>query len=249
MRLLRDADTQALTALATRRHQVQTMVVAERNRLGTATSAVRPHIEAHIAWLTQQLAALDRQLRQTRRQSPVWRAQDDLLCSVPGVGAQLSLTLLAGLHAQFRPFHPQRACQHPAPGRSKVSYARQSGRAWRDWTRSPSTRANSRCRQRTWDWMRRYTRRRGGHANWCRAAVSCWTGWRRRVTTPASLRSWWPLGQTGWHARGATGAYHPLIYKGPGVGRIAPTQNYPCQEGPGVSPAYSAAGSSRRSGT
>ena len=97
VRPLRDAETQALTALATRRHQVQTMLVAERNRLGTATAGVRPHIAAHIAWLEQQLAALDQQLRQTLRQSPVWRAKDDLLRSVPGVGAPVSLTLLAYL--------------------------------------------------------------------------------------------------------------------------------------------------------
>ncbi len=97
VRPLRDAETQALTALATRRHQVQTMLVAEQNRLDTATGAVRPHIEAHIAWLTQQLAALEQQLRQTLRQSPVWRAKDDLLRTVPGVGPQLALTLLAYL--------------------------------------------------------------------------------------------------------------------------------------------------------
>ena len=40
---------------------------------------------------------LDRGLRQTLRQSPVWREKDDLLRSVPGVGEQLSLTLLAHL--------------------------------------------------------------------------------------------------------------------------------------------------------
>ena len=97
VRPLRDAETQALTVLAARRHQVQTLLVAERNRLGTATGAVRPHIEAHIAWLEQQLAALEQQLRQTLRQSPVWRTKDDLLRTVPGVGTQLSLTLLAYL--------------------------------------------------------------------------------------------------------------------------------------------------------
>ena len=97
VRPLRDAETQALTALATRRHQVQTMLVAERNRLGTATAGVRPHIAAHIAWLEQQLATLEQQLQATLRQSPVWRTKDDLLRSVPGVGAQLSLTLLAHL--------------------------------------------------------------------------------------------------------------------------------------------------------
>ena len=59
--------------------------------------AVRPSIEAHIAWLKQQLDDLDQGLRQTLRQSPVWREKDDLLRSVPGIGNQISLTLLAYL--------------------------------------------------------------------------------------------------------------------------------------------------------
>ena len=59
--------------------------------------AVRPSIEAHIAWLKQELGDLDQGLRQTLRQSPVWREKDDLLLSVPGIGDQISLTLLAYL--------------------------------------------------------------------------------------------------------------------------------------------------------
>ena len=40
---------------------------------------------------------LDRGLRDMLRRSPVWREQDDLLRSVPGVGPQLSVALLADL--------------------------------------------------------------------------------------------------------------------------------------------------------
>jgi transposase len=97
VRPLRDAETQALNSLAARRHQVMTMLVSEKNRLGTATVAVRPRIEAHIAWLERELDDLDEGLRQTLRQSPVWREKDDLLRTVPGVGEQLSITLLAYL--------------------------------------------------------------------------------------------------------------------------------------------------------
>ena len=92
-----DAETQVLSSLVARRHQVMTMLVAERNRLSSAAMAVRPSIEAHIAWLKQQLDDLDQGLRQTLRQSPVWREKDDLLRSVPGIGNQISLTLLAYL--------------------------------------------------------------------------------------------------------------------------------------------------------
>ena len=77
VRPLRDAETQALNSLAARRHQVMTMLVSEKNRLSSATVAVRPRIEAHIAWLEGEL--------------------DDLLRSVPGVGERLSMTLLAYL--------------------------------------------------------------------------------------------------------------------------------------------------------
>ena len=97
VRPLRDAETQVLNSLVARRQQVVTMLVSEKNRLGTAISAVRPRIEAHIAWLEQELEELDGGLRQTLRQSRVWREKDDLLRSVPGVGEQLSLTLLAHL--------------------------------------------------------------------------------------------------------------------------------------------------------
>ena len=95
VRPLRDAETQVLNSLVARRHQVMTMLVSEKNRLGSATTVtVRPRIEAHIAWLERELKDLDESLQRTLRQSPVWREKDDLLRTVPGVGEQLSLTLL-----------------------------------------------------------------------------------------------------------------------------------------------------------
>ena len=97
VRPLKDAETQVLNSLTARRHQVMTMLVSEKNRLGTAIGAVSPRIEAHIAWLEQELSDLDQGLPQTLSRSPVWREKDDLLRTVPGVGPQLSLTLLAHL--------------------------------------------------------------------------------------------------------------------------------------------------------
>jgi transposase len=97
VRSLRDPELQALNSLVTRRYQVIAMLVSEKNRLGTASSSVRSRIQAHIAWLEQELADLDRDLSHTLHQSPVWREKDNLLRSVPGVGQQLSLTLLAYL--------------------------------------------------------------------------------------------------------------------------------------------------------
>ena len=54
-------------------------------------------IEAHINWLEKELKDLDKDLRETLLRSPVWRQKDDLLRSVPGVGEQVSVSLLAYL--------------------------------------------------------------------------------------------------------------------------------------------------------
>ena len=97
MRVLRDADTRVFGAMLARRRQVVAMLVAENNRLDRALREVHPRIEAHIARLEQELSELDAALRQTILSSPVWREKDELLRSVPGVGNQVSMTLLADL--------------------------------------------------------------------------------------------------------------------------------------------------------
>lgn len=97
-RPLPDLQTQELTAILTRRHQVIEMITAESNRLRIVrVKAVRERIQAHIRWLKGELTNIDAKLRKTIRQSPVWREKDDLLKSVPAVGPVLSTTLLAHL--------------------------------------------------------------------------------------------------------------------------------------------------------
>jgi transposase len=96
-RPLPDAAAQALDALLTRRRQLLEMLVAEKNRLGLARRPIRRGITQHIRWLERQLADVDDDLGQLIEQSPVWRAQDNLLQSVPGVGPVLSRTLLGEL--------------------------------------------------------------------------------------------------------------------------------------------------------
>ena len=97
IRPLPDSGTQELHPLTARRSQVVEMLVAEKNRPGRASRAVAPCVRAHIQWLEQELDDLDQGLQRILQRSPVWREQDDLLRSVPGVGPQLSVSLLAGL--------------------------------------------------------------------------------------------------------------------------------------------------------
>jgi transposase len=97
LRPLPDAATQALGALLARRRQLLEMRTAEKNRLGSAARPLRREIQAHVTWLTRRLARLDEALARTIRESPVWREQDDVLQSTPGVGPGCARTLLAGL--------------------------------------------------------------------------------------------------------------------------------------------------------
>jgi transposase len=94
---LPDAATQLLAALMARRRQLVEMLTAERNRLGLTPGALRAELRDHIADLERRVADLDRDLDQQLRASPVWRAQEDLLRSVPGVGPVTARTLLAAL--------------------------------------------------------------------------------------------------------------------------------------------------------
>lgn len=97
VRPLPAAATQGLAALVTRRRQLVDMLTAERNRLSCAPKVLHQELQAHIRWLERRLTALDTDLDQAIRTSPVWRAQEDLLRSVPGVGPIVARTLLAQL--------------------------------------------------------------------------------------------------------------------------------------------------------
>lgn len=97
IRPLPDGTRQELIELVARRRQLVAMLTAEKNRLTRASHRLRSQLQAHIAWLQQQLADLDHDLDETIRQSPLWRVQEDVLRSVPGIGPVVARTLLAQL--------------------------------------------------------------------------------------------------------------------------------------------------------
>ncbi|MAF52021.1 MAG: IS110 family transposase [Kiritimatiellia bacterium] len=97
VRTLPDEETRELRALVDRRRQLSGMLKSEQNRLRSASKRVRPQIQAHIRWLKDQMKDLDDDIGKMIRSSPMWRAQDDLLRTVPGVGPVLSSMLLTHL--------------------------------------------------------------------------------------------------------------------------------------------------------
>lgn len=97
LRALPDPQTQELAALLARRRQVLAMQRAEQNRLDRAPVRVQDRIEVHLHWLGDELARLDEELDDQIQQSPMWRAREDLLQSVPGIGPVMCRTVLAEL--------------------------------------------------------------------------------------------------------------------------------------------------------
>jgi len=88
----------ALGEILARRRQLVEMLTAEKNRLVTAsTRQVKKRIEVHLLWLEKELARTERDLEEAIEESPVWRENEELLRSVPGVGPILAKTLLAEL--------------------------------------------------------------------------------------------------------------------------------------------------------
>jgi transposase len=96
LRPLKTAADSELDALMGRRNQLSDMLVAEKNRRGSAaTKAARADIQAHIEWLEQRLKALDKELKDQLKHCVAWQQKDQLLQSVKGIGFVTSVSLLA----------------------------------------------------------------------------------------------------------------------------------------------------------
>ena len=97
-RKLPDVTQQRLAELVMRHHQLVDMRTAELHRSRRVESPkVKQSCKEHIAWLDKQIKDIDDEAGQLIESSASWRARDNLLQTVPGVGNNLSRTLLASL--------------------------------------------------------------------------------------------------------------------------------------------------------
>jgi transposase len=96
-RPLPDAQTQELRALLGRRQQLIVMRTAEQNRLAGTSERLTKDIVAHITWLNAGITTLDDDIETVLRASPLWRENDDLLQSAPGIGPVCARTLVLEL--------------------------------------------------------------------------------------------------------------------------------------------------------
>jgi transposase len=97
IRPLKDEAAQQLSALISRRRQLVDMQTSEKNRLTSAAKAVRPGIVQHIEWLKQQIDSFDDDISSFIQASPIWKAKEQILTSVKGIGPVTAATLLASL--------------------------------------------------------------------------------------------------------------------------------------------------------
>jgi len=95
IRPLADAQQQALAAMVTRRRQLVTMMLSERQRLQLAIAVVRPSIEAMIEAIRKQLDDVEAQM--VNHVQAHYAELDKLLRSASGIGPVASATLIAEL--------------------------------------------------------------------------------------------------------------------------------------------------------
>jgi transposase len=91
-------EIRAFQELYDRRGQLVRMLAAEKNHRHAASSAkVIKNIDAHIDYLEKQIKTLEGRMDHFVENSDAFRARDEILQSIPGVGPQVSRTLLAYL--------------------------------------------------------------------------------------------------------------------------------------------------------
>lgn len=100
------APERALRALVARHQALVEIQTQEKNRMDSARPEVRESLQAHLAWLTEELARIEAAIRQSIDDDPDLREKAKLLASIPGLGERTIATLLA--YAGFERFDKAR---------------------------------------------------------------------------------------------------------------------------------------------
>lgn len=99
VRSLKDEETQELSALLLRRRQLVEMLVMEKNRMKNPPKAplAVASLKKNMRFLEAQIKEIDEQLKGAMKGNGVWREQEELLTSVPGIGPVCSMTIIGCL--------------------------------------------------------------------------------------------------------------------------------------------------------
>ena len=98
IRPLPDEETRMLADLVARRRQIIAMIVAERLRLKRASAKrLIKSITRLLVALEKELSDLESGIDEAIKASPLWKAKEDLLVSIPSIGPATARTLIAEL--------------------------------------------------------------------------------------------------------------------------------------------------------
>lgn len=97
--VLPDQTARTVAALVTRRRQLSQMRAADqtRRKQPDLLPEMQADLAAHLAWLTAQIKALDRQLAATVAADAVWQQRVAQLVTVPGIALLSAARLLVGV--------------------------------------------------------------------------------------------------------------------------------------------------------
>jgi transposase len=90
-------DEQKLSALISRRRQLIDIRTAETNRLGSIHASMHARLEKHLEWLESEIKELDKEIQNFINHHPDFKAKDEILQSVPGIGPVTAAIILSDL--------------------------------------------------------------------------------------------------------------------------------------------------------
>jgi transposase len=95
VRELASDDVRELDALVTRRRQLVQMSTAEKNRKGLSPRGLRPSIQVHIDWMSEEMERIEKEMAAVIKNSAGCQEKVDLYMSAPGVGIKTAYSLIA----------------------------------------------------------------------------------------------------------------------------------------------------------
>jgi transposase len=91
-------ETRLFRDLLDRRQQLVDMRTMEKNRSASTTEPrARKSLTRHLAWIDKEIGALEAELDRRVADNPSWKEIDQILQSIPGIGAQTARTLIGQL--------------------------------------------------------------------------------------------------------------------------------------------------------
>lgn len=93
----KDEKERELSGLLVRRRQLEEMIKAEKNRIGTIQPSLQDSVNRIIVCLQAEKKTVEEHIHQFVREQQKWQKERELLESVPGVGPVMTATLLADL--------------------------------------------------------------------------------------------------------------------------------------------------------